>query len=100
MEMIAAMKEPMNRINRLLWEEANVRELEKLKSRGSVSAKVLWVAFLVGLFVLLTERPWRPSFYEARVQTASAKKRKPSAPMWLRSPRAMAGPALRLASQA
>ena len=73
MEMIAAMKEPMNRINRLLWEEANLRELEKLKSRGSVFVKVLWVAFLVGMFVLLTERPWPPSFYEARVQTANAK---------------------------
>ena len=73
MEVIAAMKEPVNRIDRLLWEEANLRELEKLKSRGSVFAKVLWVAFLVGMFVLLTERPWPPSFYEARVQTANAK---------------------------
>ena len=63
----------MKRIDRLLWEETYLRELEKLKSRGSVSAKVLWVAFLVGLFVLLTQRPWPPSFHEARVQTASAK---------------------------
>jgi len=69
----AAMKDPMNRIDRLLWEETNVRDVEKLKSRGSIFAKALWVAFLVGMFALLTARPWPPSFYEARVQTSDAK---------------------------
>ena len=73
MEVIAAMRDPMNRIDRLLWEETNIRDIEKLKSRGSIFAKALWIAFLVGMFVLLTARPWPPSFYEARVQTSNAK---------------------------
>jgi hypothetical protein len=73
MEVIAAMRDPMNRIDRLLWEEANVRDIEKLKSRGSILAKALWIAFLAGVFALLIARPWPPSFYEARVQTSNAK---------------------------
>ena len=73
MEVIGAMRDPMNRIDRLLWEESNVRDIEKLKSRGSIFAKALWTAFLVGMFALLTTRPWPPSFYEARVQTSNAK---------------------------
>ena len=73
MEVNAAMRDPMNRIDRLLWEESNVRDIEKLKSRGSIFAKALWIAFLVGMFALLTVRPWPPSFYEARVQTSNAK---------------------------
>ena len=63
----------MNRIDRLLWEEANVRDIEKLKSRGSTFAKALWIALLAGIFALLTARPWPPSFYDARVQTSNAK---------------------------
>jgi len=75
MEVNAAMRDPMNRIDRLLWEETNIREIEieKLKSRGSTFAKALWIALLVGMFALLTTRPWPPSFYEARVQTSNAK---------------------------
>jgi hypothetical protein len=73
MEVMTAMRDPMNRIDRLLWEEANVRDIEKLKSRGSTFAKALWVALLVGMFALLMARPWPPSFYEARVQTSDAK---------------------------
>ena len=73
MEVIGEMRDPMNRIDRLLWEESNVRDIEKLKSRGSIFAKALWIAFLVGMFALLTARPWPPSFYEARVQTSNAK---------------------------
>ena len=73
MEVIASMKDPMNRIDRLLWEESNVRDIEKLKARGSLFAKALWIALLVGMFALLTARPWPPSFYEARVQTSNAK---------------------------
>jgi hypothetical protein len=73
MEVIGAMRDPMNRIDRLLWEEANIRDIEKPRSRGSVFAKVLWIAFLAGTFALLTARPWPPSFYDARVQTSSAK---------------------------
>ncbi len=63
----------MNRIDRLLWEEANIRDIEKPKARGSTLAKVLWIAFLAVMFALLTARPWPPSFYEARVQTSNAK---------------------------
>jgi hypothetical protein len=73
MEVIAAMRDPMNRIDRLLWEESNIRDIEKLKSRGSIFAKALWIAFLAGMFTLLMARPWPPSFYEARVQTSNAK---------------------------
>ena len=73
MEVIAAMRDPMNRIDRLLWEEANLRDIEKLKARGSLFAKALWIAFLAGMFALLTARPWPLSFYEARVQTSNAK---------------------------
>ena len=73
MEVNAAMRDPMNRIDRLLWEESNVRDIEKLKSRGRIFAKALWIAFLVGMFALLMARPWPPSFYEARVQTSNAK---------------------------
>ena len=73
MEVIASMKDPMNRIDRLLWEESNIRDIEKLKAHGSTFAKALWIAFLVGMFALLTARPWPPSFYDARVQTSNAK---------------------------
>ena len=73
MEVIASMKDPMNRIDRLLWEESNLRDIEKLKARGSTFAKALWIALLAGMFALLTARPWPPSFYDARVQTSSAK---------------------------
>jgi len=73
MEAIAAMRDPMNRIDRLLWEETNIRDIEKLKARGSTFARALWIAFLAGMFALLTTRPWPPSFYEARVQTSDAK---------------------------
>ena len=73
MEVITAMRDPMNRIDRLLWEETNIRDIEKLKSRGSIFAKALWIAFLAGMFALLMVRPWPPSFYEARVQTSNAK---------------------------
>ena len=73
MEVFAAMRDPMNRIDRLLWEESNLRDMEKLKSRGSIFAKALWVALLAAMFALLMARPWPPSFYEARVQTSDAK---------------------------
>ena len=73
MEVIAAMRDPMNRIDRLLWEESNIHDIEKLKSRGRIFAKALWIALLAGMFALLTARPWPPSFYEARVQTSNAK---------------------------
>ena len=73
MEVIASMKDPMNRIDRLLWEESNIRDIEKLKARGSAFAKALWIAFLAVMFALLTARPWPPSFYDARVQTSNAK---------------------------
>ena len=73
MEVIVSMKDPMNRIDRLLWEESNVRDIEKPKARGGTFAKVLWIAFLACMFALLSARPWPPSFYDARVQTSNAK---------------------------
>jgi hypothetical protein len=63
----------MNRIERLLWEEANVKEIARPKSRGSTCAKVVSIALLVGALGLLAWRPWPPSFPEARVQASAAK---------------------------
>ena len=63
----------MNRIERLLWEEANIKDIAKPKSRGSACAKIVSITFLVVVFALLASRPWPPSFPEARVQASAAK---------------------------
>jgi len=64
----------MNRLERLLWEECNVNEIAKQKSRrGSAWAKGVSIALLVGAFALLAARPWPPSFADARVESAAAK---------------------------
>ena len=63
----------MNRIERLLWEEENLKDIEeKRKSRGTF-AKALSIGLAVGVFVLLAARPWPPSFYDAREQASNAK---------------------------
>jgi len=63
----------MNRLERLLWEESNVTEIAKEKSRGGAWAKGVSVALLVSAFALLAARPWPPSFADARVESAAAK---------------------------
>lgn len=63
----------MNRIERLLWEEENLKDMEIRKSRGKMFAKALWIGLLAGLFALLAARPWPPSFYDAREQASNAK---------------------------
>ena len=66
-------EDTMNRIERLLWEEANLREMEKRKPRGSTFAKALTIGLVVGVLALLAARPWPPSFYDAREQASNAK---------------------------
>lgn len=63
----------MNRLERLLWEEANINEIAKEKSRRSTLAKGVAIALLVGACVLLASRPWPPSFADARVQASDGK---------------------------
>ena len=63
----------MNRLERLLWEESNIKEIAKEKSRGNPWAKGVSIALLVGAFALLAARPWPPSFPDARVESAAAK---------------------------
>ncbi len=63
----------MNRLERFLWEEGNIKEIAKEKSRGSAWAKGVSIALLVGAFALLAARPWPPSFADARVESAAAK---------------------------
>ena len=66
-------EDTMNRIERLLWEEENLQEMEKPKPRGSMFAKALSIGLLVGVIALLAARPWPPSFYDAREQASNAK---------------------------
>ena len=63
----------MNRLERLLWEEGNINEIAKEKSRRSAWAKGVSIALLVGAFTMLAARPWPPSFADARVESAAAK---------------------------
>jgi hypothetical protein len=63
----------MNRIERLLWEEDNIKDMAKQKSHGSACAKAVFIALLAGVFALLASRPWPPSFPDARVQTSADK---------------------------
>jgi len=63
----------MNRLERFLWEEGNIKAIAKEKSRGSAWAKGVSIALLVGAFALLAARPWPPSFADARVESAAAK---------------------------
>ncbi len=63
----------MNRLERLLWEEGNLSEIAKQKSRRSTWAKGVAIAFLVGACVLLASRPWPPSFADARVEASDGK---------------------------
>jgi hypothetical protein len=67
------MREAMNRIERLLWEEANLRDMERRRSRGATFARALSIGLAVGMFVLLAARPWPASFYDAREQASNAK---------------------------
>ena len=66
-------EDTMNRIERLLWEEANLRAMEKRRPRGSTFAKALFIGLVVGVLALLAARPWPPSFYDAREQASNAK---------------------------
>jgi hypothetical protein len=63
----------MNRIERLLWEEAHLRDMEKRRSRATTFAKALSIGLAVGVLALLASRPWPPSFPEARVQKSTEK---------------------------
>ena len=63
----------MNRIERLLWEEENLKDMEKRKARRTTFAKALSIGLVVGVLVLLAARPWPPSFYDAREQASNAK---------------------------
>jgi len=63
----------MNRIERQLWEEANIQDIAKHKSRAGSFGRALSVALLVGLFASFATRPWPASYPDARVDAAAAK---------------------------
>lgn len=63
----------MNRIERLLWEEENLKDMGRRKSRGTTFVKALSIGLVVGVLALLAARPWPPSFYDAREQASNAK---------------------------
>ena len=66
-------EEAMNRLERFLWEEGNIKEISKERSRASGWTKGVTIALLAGAFALLASRPWPPSFADARVESAAAK---------------------------
>jgi len=64
----------MNRIERLLWEETQVNEIERAKrhSRGARVAKVLWTTVFVTLVAFLATRPWPVTARESDVNAVVA----------------------------
>jgi hypothetical protein len=63
----------MNRIERQLWEEANIQEIAKQSARRRSFGRALSVALVVGIFASLAARPWPASYPDARVNAAAAK---------------------------
>ena len=59
----------MNRIERLIWEETQLKEIERLqrKSHGIRGAKLILIALLVGLIALLASRVSMPPLDDAIV---------------------------------
>ena len=60
----------MNRIERLIWEETQLKEIERLqrKSHGIRGAKLILIALLVGLIALLASRVSIPPLDDAIVR--------------------------------
>jgi hypothetical protein len=60
---------PMNRIERLMWEETRLSAIRRLEreSRRPIGAKVISVMFLVGVMALLANRVPIAPVYEAVV---------------------------------
>ena len=63
----------MNRLERQLWEEANIQEISKHKPRATSFGRALSIALVVGIFASLAVRPWPASYPDARVNAAAAK---------------------------
>jgi len=49
----------MNRIERMLWEESNLRQIERAKqrSRAAILARAVTIASVVGVLLMLATRP-------------------------------------------
>ena len=60
----------MNRIERLIWEETQLKEIERLlrKSHGMTGPKLILIALLVGLIALLASRVSMPPLDDAVVR--------------------------------
>ena len=60
----------MNRIERLIWEETQLKEIERLqrKSHGIRGVKLILIALLVGLIALLASRVSIPPLDDAKVR--------------------------------
>jgi len=63
----------MNRIERQLWEEANIQDISRRKPRTGSFGRALSVALIVGIFASLAARPWPASYPDARVDAAAAR---------------------------
>ena len=59
--------DPMNRIERLLWEEAQIKEIERAGhgERGVKATKVVWTMVFAAMVAFLATRPWPMSAAEA-----------------------------------